>query len=191
MNYNSAMALALPDHLLSVEEYLEFEQKASVRHEYIAGTLYALADETKRHNLIKNNLVFHLWAASRRLSLGVYSTSFKLYAAPDLFYYPDVMVAYDDGDGDALFETKPCLLAEVVSPDTAHTDKREKLISYRQIETLRTYLLIDQDKKLVERYWADDNGRWQHAQVSEGGRIPLECPNVTLSVEEIYENISF
>ena len=43
----------------------------------------------------------------------------------------------------------------------------------------------------VEYHWLDNEGRWQHAQVSEGGQIPLECPAVTLSVEEIYEDIRF
>lgn len=189
--YTGVMAYALPDHLLSVAEYLEFEQKASVRHEYVAGTLYALAGATRRHNLIKNNLVFHLWAALRRTSLRVYSTSLKLYVANDLLYYPDVMVAYDDGDDTAIFETKPHLLIEVLSVDTAHIDKREKLIAYRQIESLQTYLLVYQDRKLVERHWRDTEGRWQHAQVSEGEQVALECPALTLSVEEVYEGIRF
>ena len=190
MNYSSAMALALPDHLLSVEEYLEFEQKASVRHEYIAGTLYALAGVTKRHSLIVSNLVGHLWAAARGSSCRVYSESVKMRPADNLFYYPDVMVTCHDEEGDPLFETAPCLLVEVLSDSTAHIDKREKLIAYQQIESLKTYLIVYQNEKRLEHHWLDAEGRWQHAHVTDGGRVPLECPDIVLNMNDIYEGIN-
>ena len=185
------MALAPLDNLLSVEEYLEFEQKASVRHEYIAGTLYALAGVTKRHSLIVRNVSGHLWLAARGTPCRVYAEDVKMRPADNLFYYPDVMVACHEEEGDPLFETAPCLLIEVLSNSTAHIDKREKLIAYQHVKSLKTYLLIHQDKKLVERHWRDAEGRWQHAQVSEGEQVALECPAMTLSVEEIYEDIRF
>ena len=189
MNYSGAMAFASPNHLLSVEEYLEFEQSASVRHEYIAGTLYALAGVTKRHSLVVNNLVGHLWNASRGTSCRVYSESVKMLPADNLFYYPDVMVACHEEEGDPLFETAPCLLIEVLSDSTAHIDKREKLIAYQQLKGLQTYLIVHQDKQLIERHWRDAEKRWQHALVAEGGQVALECPALTLGVEEVYEGI--
>ena len=182
------MAYALPDHLLSVEEYLEFEQDNPMRHEYVAGTLYALAGATRHHNLIINNLVFRLMDASRGTSCRVYSENFKLRPTDDFFYYPDVMVVCRKEEGNPIFETEPCLLIEVLSDSTAHTDKREKLMAYRQIESLQTYLVVYQDKKLIERHWLDAEKKWQHAQVSEG-EIFLECPTTTLSVQEVYEDI--
>ncbi len=189
------MAYAPLNYLLSVEEYLEFEEEASMRHEYVAGTLYALAGGTKRHNLIINNLMFALMAASRGGPCRVYSEEVKVRPTHDLFYYPDVMVTCH-GEGDdplltATYETEPCLLIEVLSKSTSHIDKREKFAAYKQIKTLKAYVIVHQDNRLVERYWTDDKGRWQHAQVSEGGQIPLDCPKVTLSVEEVYEGLTF
>ena len=189
MNYSSVMAHALPDHLLSVEEYLEFEQRASVRHEYVAGTLYALTGVTKRHNLIVNNLVGHLWNASRGTSCRVYSESVKMRPADNLFYYPDVMVACHDEEGDPLFETAPCLLVEVLSDSTAHIDKREKLIAYQRLESLKTYLIVYQNEKRLEHHWLDAGERWQHAHVTDGGRVPLERPDIVLNMSDIYEGI--
>ena len=190
MNYNSVMPLALPDHLLSVEEYLEFEQKASVRHEYVAGTLYALAGATKKHNLIISNLIFRLMSASRGTLCRVYSEGVKVRPVDNLFYYPDVMVACHGREGDPLFETEPCLLIEVLSESTAHIDKREKLVAYQQLRSLQTYLIIHQDKKLVECHWPSNEGRWQHAQIAEGEEIALECPHLVLSAKEVYEGIN-
>ncbi len=184
------MALAPLNYLLNVEEYLEFEQDNPVRHEYVAGTLYALAGATRRHNLIVSNLVFSLVSASRDRPCQVLSENFKVRPADDLFYYPDVMVVCREEEGDPLFETEPCLLVEVLSTSTEHIDRREKFAAYKQIESLKTYVIVHQDKKLVERYWPDDNGRWQYAQVTEGGRVPLGCPDIVLSVEEVYEGIN-
>ncbi len=184
------MAYALPDHFLSVEEYLEYEKKASVRHEYVAGTLYALAGATRRHNLIISNVSGHLWNASRGGPCRVYSENFKLRPSDDFFYYPDVMVVCREEEGDPIFETEPCLLIEVLSDSTAHIDKREKLVAYRQIESLQTYLIVYQNEKLIEHHWVNAEGRWQRAQVVEGG-ISFECPTMTLSVEEVYEDIRF
>ena len=185
------MAYAPLNYLLSVEDYLEFEKESPMRHEYVAGTLYALAGATRRHSLIVSNLSGHLWNASRGTPCRVHTENFKVRPTDDLFYYPDVMVTCHGEEGDPLYDSAPCLLIEVLSKSTAHIDKREKFSAYKQIESLKAYVIVHQDKRLVERYWADDNGRWQHAQVSEGGRIPLEYPSITLSVEEIYENISF
>lgn len=183
------MALASPDHLLSIEEYLEFEQKASVRHEYVAGTLYALAGVTKRQSLIVNNLVFRLVSASRGTSCRVYSESVKMRPAHNLFYYPDVMVACHEEEGDSLYETAPCLLIEVLSDSTARTDKREKLVAYQQIESLEAYLIVHQNEQRLEHHWLGAGGRWQHAHLTDGGRVPLECPDVVLNMNEIYEDI--
>ena len=163
------MAYAPLNYLLSVEEYLEFERESPMRHEYVAGTLYALAGGTRRHNLIVSNLVFSLMSASRDGPCQVLSENFKMRPADDLFYYPDVMVVCREEEGDPLFETEPCLLIEVLSKSTADIDKREKFAAYKQIESLRAYVIVHQDKKLIERYWPDENGRWQHAQVTEGG----------------------
>ena len=164
-----------------------------MRHEYVAGTLYALAGGTKRHNLITNNLVFALMAASRGSSCRVYSEDVKVRPTYDLFYYPDVMVTCHGEKDDPLlmatYETEPCLLIEVLSNSTQHIDKREKLAVYRQIKSLQTYLIMHQDKKLIERYWLEAES-WQHAQITEDKPIPLTCPDVTLSVEGVYEGIN-
>ena len=41
---------------LSVEEYLELEEQATIRHEYVGGELYALAGASDRHNRVSGNI---------------------------------------------------------------------------------------------------------------------------------------
>ena len=56
---------SLPHGLPTVEEHLEMEEIATVRHEYVGGMIYAVVGATKRHNRIAGNIYAHLLAASR------------------------------------------------------------------------------------------------------------------------------
>ncbi|MBI4540986.1 MAG: Uma2 family endonuclease [Gemmatimonadetes bacterium] len=178
---------ATPRRLPSVEEYLRCEQASDVRHEYVAGGPYALADASRRHNRIALNIATRLVAAARGGSCRVYAGDVKLRAAQDIIYYPDVMVACGPAGRDPLVEDAPCLVIEVTSPSTDAIDRREKLVVYKQIPSLEGYVIVDQDRRRVERHWRDEAGHWIHAEAADTGTIPLPCPEVGLSLDDIYE----
>jgi Uma2 family endonuclease len=50
---------------LSVDDYLAGEPLSDIRHEYVAGEVYAMAGAGERHNRISLNLAFHLRATTR------------------------------------------------------------------------------------------------------------------------------
>lgn len=83
---------AVSHELLTVQEYLEMEETASVRHEYVGGMVYAMTGATKRHNRITGNVYARLLAAARGGPCRVYVEAVKL-RVEDVIYYPDVMVA--------------------------------------------------------------------------------------------------
>jgi Uma2 family endonuclease len=172
---------------LGVSEYLRVEEASPVKHEYVAGQMFALAGATKRHNRITVNLVTRLDAAARGGQCRVYVADVKLRASEEVLYYPDVMVACGPAGGDPLIEDSPCLVIEVTSPSTEMIDRREKVLAYRQIATLQAYLIVHQDEPRVERHWRDESGSWRYAEVQDEGRVALPCPELELSLEEIYE----
>jgi Uma2 family endonuclease len=55
----------LPTRLLTFEEYLEFEQASSQRHEFVAGEVYAMSGPTRRHGRVVGNVFARLHAAAR------------------------------------------------------------------------------------------------------------------------------
>lgn len=178
-----------PHGLLSVEAYLALEEASSVRHEYVAGMIYAHAGAPKRHNRILGNIFARLWSAARGSSCRVYSSDVKLRAAEDIFYYPDVMVARGPEGGDPLIEDSPCLVVEVTSPSTESVDRREKAFTYRKIPSLRAYLIVDQERRWVERHWRGEDGEWRQGGVADEGYVPVPCPETRMSLSEIYENL--
>jgi len=186
------MNLAVRHHYIPVEEYLAGEPKSAIRHEYIAGTVYAMAGAGERHNRISLNIAFHLRAASRGKPCGVFINDMKLRINDsDSFYYPDVMVTCDPTDTQPLFKTLPCLLVEVLSPSTETIDRRERMLAYRKLPTLCHYLLVSQDQRWVQWHQRNDQGQWEVFDLSQQGLLRLGCPGIVaqLTLDDIYEDV--
>ena len=165
------------------------EETATLRHEYVGGMIYAMVGATKRHNRMVGNIYAHLLAASRGGPCRVYVETVKLRAAEDTIYYPDVMVTCEPED-DPVVENFPCLIVEVASPSTESIDRREKMLAYRRIPTLRAYLIVAQDERRVERHWRDESGEWRQGEaVGSEGFVPIPCPETKLPLTEIYEGL--
>ena len=174
---------------LTVEEYLKVEESATVRHEYVAGEIYAMTGATRRHNRIAGNVYTALLGAARDGSCRVYIETVKLRAAEDTVYYPDVMVACGPDPEDPYVESEPCLVVEIVSPSTETTDRREKLAAYKRMPGLEAYLIVSQDRRWVERHFRAEDGAWRRADLVDTGRFSVPCPEMELTLAEIYEGL--
>lgn len=183
--------LASPYPYFTIEEYFEFEESASVKHEYVDGQLYAMVGASARHNQIIWNLIAELTGPARSASCTVAFQDLKLQVTDNIIYYPDLMVVCDPTDNHALYRRNPCLVVEVLSPSTQGHDRREKLFAYRQIESLQAYLMIWQDEKRVQRHFRAPAGGWANGEVSGTGIVPLSCPDITLTLDDIYRDIDF
>lgn len=178
--------------LIEVDDYLEGEQHSTLRHEYIAGQVFAMAGASETHNRIAGNLFFHLRAAARGTPCGVFIGDMKVQVrAHEAFYYPDVILGCADDDSEPFYKSAPCLIAEVLSASTELTDRREKLIAYRTLPSLRYYLLIAQERRLVELYRRDEAGEWLHQVYDGSGEITINCSPLQprLTLDELYEDV--
>ncbi len=173
---------------LSVEDYLEMEKTATVRHEYVAGEVYAMTGATRRHNRIAGNVYRRLADAAAGSPCRVYMETVKL-RIDDVFYYPDVMVACGPEPDDPYYEADPCLVVEVVSPSTETTDRREKLAAYKRIPGLKAYLIVDQERMRVERHFRDEEGAWRRGDLVDEGRFSVPRPETSIPLAEIYEGL--
>ncbi len=173
---------------LSVEDYLEMEKTATVKHEYVAGEVYAMVGVSRRHSRIAGNISRHLGNAAAGGSCRIHQNDLKL-RIDDVFYYPDVMVACDKEPEDPYYEDGPCLVVEVISRSTETTDRREKLAAHKRIASVKTYLIVDQERKRIERHFRDEEGVWHRADLVDEGRFPVPCPETLLSLAEIYEGL--
>lgn len=175
---------------LSADGYLEGELKSDIRHEYVDGEVYAMAGAGEAHNLIAGNVFSRLRGAARGGPCRVFISDMKVRVAEwNAFYYPDILVVCDSSDTHTYFKESPCLIVEVLSPSTEAIDRREKLLAYRTLDSLREYVLIAQDKRRIEVYRRGDDGAWSLETLTEGDPLHLECIAATLSLDEVYEDV--
>lgn len=176
---------------LSPAEYLEREEKSPVKCEYVDGEVYAMAGAKRRHNLIAANLVARAWRAAARLEdCQVFGSDMKVYVeAYNCYYYPDLSVCCDRGDRGELFLTRPCFIVEVMSPSTASIDRREKRASYATLESLREYVIVDQDRMRVELYRRESGG-WRGYVLSEPDDVvESSCLMARFTLSQIYAGV--
>lgn len=190
------MSLPQSKTSLSPSEYLDGEKQSKHRHEYVAGEAYAMAGAGEQHNRIAGNVFFQLRAKARGGSCGVFMSDMKLRIEQGVcFYYPDVMLNCDTDDNHSHFKDKPCLIAEVSSPSTESIDHREKLLAYKNIPSLKYYLLIASNRQHVEYYQRNDSGEWESAILTLNHVIHVQCGTgdtqyeAGLCLEDIYEDV--
>ena len=85
----------------------------------------------------------------------------------------------------------PALIIEVLSPSTEDYDRNLKFEHYKSIESLREYVLVEQDRPRLSLWRRDlDTADWRET-VIEGldSMVSFECVGCTLSVRDIYEDV--
>lgn len=185
----------LPSRLLTLDEYLAFEEENPVRHEFVGGRVFAMAPGVARpHGRIGMNIANRLANAAGDGPCRVYQSDVKA-LIDDIVYYPDVMVACGPEPENPYYEDAPCFIAEVLSPSTRTIDLREKAPNYRKLPSLQLLLIINQSARRVDRFWRDAAGVWLLEVIIGQGEIPVPCPvpadgPLVLTLDEIYRGVT-
>ena len=84
-------------------------------------------------------------------------------------YEPDALVRCGPPlPGDAIEVSDPVIVVEVVSPSSRGIDRGVKLASYFSLPSVRHYLIVDTDKRVVIHHHRDNEGRIEVRIVHEG-----------------------
>ena len=148
---------------ISPEEYLAAERASEAKHEYLAGEVFAMVGASWEHNLIVTNLVRELSGQLKDRPCRVYASDMRVgVEVADLYAYPDIMISCsDDHFADTHFDTllNPTVVIEVLSPSTEAYDRGEKFAHYRRLESLTNYLLVSQNRRRIEHFHREADGR--------------------------------
>ena len=83
------------------------------------------------------------------------------------------------------------MIVEVLSPTTEAYDRGDKFRHYRRIGSLREYVLISQDRRMVERYTRQGND-WVYSDLTDPDQIlKLESIGCQIPLNRIYARITF
>ena len=175
----------------SESDYLAYETQSPVRHEYIAGEIFAMTGASIRHNVIAGNLFAELRTHLKGTPCRALIEGVKLRLRKEQsYFYPDVMVTCEDRlqelDSQQQIVEAPLVVIEILSPTTEATDRREKLRAYRTLPSLKEYLLVSQEQAQVEIYRRRGDIGWDIITYEPGDTVEIASLEIKLGMAEIY-----
>lgn len=186
------MPLATETTAFAPEAYLEWEKGNETKHEYLNGEVFALAGAKDAHVTVAGNLFALLHAHLRGGPCRLYMADMKVSVErANAFFYPDILVTCDERDRETeYFKRYPKLVIEVLSESTAAFDRGNKFSSYRKLDTLQEYVLIDPDSLNVDCFRFDETSRhWVLYPFAAGENVDLASIGFSTPIETLYENV--
>ena len=186
----------VPKTYLRAADYLRLERAAEGKSEFYRGEMFAMAGASREHNLIVMNVGASLHPQLRDRDCQVYPSDMRVKVSPTgLYTYPDVSVAcdhpeFEDTHGDTLLN--PRVLVEVLSDSTEAYDRGPKFEQYRQLASLRDYLLIAQDRSHVEHFELQASGSWLLREYKlPTDVVQLASVECRITLSDIYLKVTF
>ncbi|HEX5150760.1 MAG TPA: Uma2 family endonuclease [Parafilimonas sp.] len=185
-------AVAYNKQKITVEEYLKLESAAEQKHEYYNGEIFAMAGAGPRHNIIFKNLYGELAYKLKGNPCQPYGSDLRIHIPENtLFTYPDISIICRDivnpGDDDDTV-IQPSVLIEILSPSTRDYDRGTKFKLYRDIPSLKEYVLVDSEAVNIEVFRINEDGHWLLEEYKKPDEfLIINAVDFQLTVGEIYQ----
>ncbi len=185
-------AIAYNKQKYTIEEYLQMERASEQKHEYFMGEIFAMAGAGPRHNVVFSNLFIELGIQLKGKRCKPYGSDLRIHIPENtLFTYPDISIicrdiVSEDVDNDNVIQ--PTVLVEILSTSTKNYDRGTKFKLYRDIPTLKEYVLVDAEAISVEVFRVMEDGYWQleeYKKIDETLRI--YAIDFKMVLRELYE----
>ena len=186
--------MAAEPSYISQEEYLTFEREAQTKSEYVDGRVFAMVGACRSHNLLQVRLILKLAPQAEQRGCDVYPSDMRVkIPARNTYFYPDLTIVcgesqFEDGRSDTLLN--PIVIIEILSPLTAMFDRTGKFSRYRQIASLKHYLLVAYDATAIEHFARQPDNQWLWSMAENPtDTISLTAVGCTFTLADIYANI--
>jgi Uma2 family endonuclease len=178
----------------TVEEYLAYENQSVEKHEYLECEVLEMPERGIAHNILFTNIFGELANALRKdKSKAIFGSNMRLYVPQNtLFAYPDISI-YDrdlrtwNDEYDSI--TDPIVLIEIVDVHSNHYDRGNKFKLYREIPTLKEYILVDSESISIEVFKLNAINHWELEEFkSIEQNLLIASLSVMIPLREIYEH---
>lgn len=185
------MPMGLPSMQMSAGEYLAWEREQVERHEFCRGEVFAMSGGSFRHSALAVSVSSALHVAARARGCTVHSSDRRVVLRPGEHYvYPDITVVcgtHELGDGASDVLANPTVVVEILSPSTEAYDRGDKWAAYRQLSSLREYVLVSQARPCIEVFRREES-YWVYDVVETGERVSI-ADGLLLDVDTIYAGV--
>jgi len=183
---------------ISIEEYIAIERENDTRYEYHNGEIFAMAGGTVPHGIIGGNVFGRIQSKLLDKNSPCFPINSDVKLSIDVerrFVYPDGMVVCGEIEYSEIYSeavANPIVIIEVLSDSTAGYDRGGKFFLYRKIETLKEYILIEQDEPVIEVYTRNEGDLWRINRVSGlENSLTLQSLDIEIPLKDIYRNVDF
>jgi Uma2 family endonuclease len=201
MNELREPEVAYGKNKFTVEEYLAMERASTEKHEYYQGEIFlmqghgealAMSGAARRHNIIFTNLFVGLGNGLKGKSCQPFGPDMRMNIPENTLYtYPDISVycgemANISEDEDTVID--PTVIIEILSPSTENYDRGEKFKMYRDIPTLKEYIVVETKSVCIEAFRINDKKHWELEEYRRlSGTLDIASINVSIPIADIYQ----
>jgi Uma2 family endonuclease len=170
----------------TVDDFLEWEAQQPERYEFIDGMIVGMIGGSAAHAIIRDNTTAALQSRLRGSGCRALSQELKIAVSGNV-HYPDVSVTCSPIEPTADQLRNPVVIVEVLSRTTGDRDRGAKWIAYRELPSLRHYVLVTRQRRFVEVYSREGVGWGLILYAPPLQSVPLPAIGVELPLDEIYD----
>jgi Uma2 family endonuclease len=175
---------------MTLAEFLEWEERQPLRYEFDGFGPVAMTGGTYGHSTIQRNLAFAVTGRLRGKPCQFQGSDLKIQVGDGHIRYPDGMVVCSPVDRTATVVHEPVVVFEVLSPSTAAKDRIVKAREYQATQSIRRYVMLEQDSVGATVY-ARSGETWTHEILVGDSILALPEIGVSLPLAELYEGVVF
>ncbi|MES1216862.1 MAG: Uma2 family endonuclease [Bacteroidota bacterium] len=178
---------------ISPDEYLDMERASEEKHEYYDGFVIAMSGARLRHNQVVSNLMAKIGSYLQNKNCQILPSDMRISTPTrDAYIYPDASIVCGEPKlEDDKFDTliNPSVVFEILSPSTQKNDRGYKLLYYKNIPSLKEYIMIDASKRFIQVVRKEANGAWRFEDIPGiSASFFIETINLSISFDDLYRN---
>jgi Uma2 family endonuclease len=197
-------AVAYGKSKFTEDEYLQMERASDEKHEYFKGEIFrmhghgdllAMSGAGDNHNEIFSNFFGELAFRFKGKNCRPYGPDMRMHIPENTLYtYPDISIYCKkpvEGLDDDI-ATSPTIIVEILSPSTRNYDMGGKFDLYRDIPSLKEYILVETQSVRVNVFRINEGGHWELEEYKNIQDILLiKAIQISISLTDIYEAVKF
>lgn len=179
-----SVALTRP---MTLADFLVWEEGQEARFEFDGFQPVAMTGGTDRHEAIGGTLRALLRERLRGSACQVRGPTLKVEMRGRI-RYPDAFVYCSPPQARQTVITDPMIVFEVVSPGSSRIDRIEKLRDYQASDTIRRYVILEQDS-IAATVFTRTGDVWTAHPIVGGDRLDLPEIGVSLPLADVYADV--
>ena len=178
------------------EEYLAMEAASETKHEYYKGEIFAMSGVKLSHTTIAMNLARDFGNHLRRKPCKPFNSDQRVYVErKELFTYPDLFIVcgkVETRNNDQFNVLNPAVIIEILSPSTKDYDRGSKFKLYRELPSLKEYILADSETVSIEAFAINEYGFWELKEYTDiQDSLLIKTIELNMPLSDIYEDVEF